>query len=468
MTTPVLPHLPPGERLRRAGMGAWSIIGILILLAISVWLLYKIKIIFPPLVLALLVIYLLNPLISRLVARGMPRPIAAIFVFVAALAAAILIGVAVFPFIARQVDQFREDWPAFRGKVVNYVQDTSHSIENRFGIEIDTSKVSCLLGDAQQVDGENCDAVTREIQQQVSAQTGRITAIGLTVLESLVIFVLSPLLALYLLIDLPHLQRDALHLFPESYRDEAADLGSKIGRAVGGFFRGQLFVALTVGVLSAVGFKIVGLPFWALIGAIAGFFNLIPLVGPFIGGAVGFLVGTVSVGVGLGIKAAIVELIVQQLDNHIISPMVMRRTVQVHPAAVVLALLAGGTIAGFWGVLLAVPTVAVAKLLLGHVWQTRVLGSEPTPYATARPRGSPPSVVPETTTGEGAPASPAHANDLSSPATDSEPASPGADLEDPAAESATADGSPSGPRPEAQEKPSERTNTPSTEASKPH
>jgi predicted PurR-regulated permease PerM len=394
MTTPVTPHLPPGERLRRAGVGAWSVIGILILVAISAWLLSKVRIIFPPLVLALLVIYLLNPLISRLVARGMPRPVAAIFVFVASISVAILIGIAVFPFISRQVTQFGQDWPEFRTKVVNYVQDTSHGIEDRFGIEIDTSKVSCLLGDAQQVDGEDCSAVTREIQQQVSAQTGRITAVGLTVLEGLVIFVLSPLLALYLLIDLPQLQRDALNLFPESHRDEAADLGSKIGRAVGGFFRGQLLVALTVGVLSAIGFKIVGLPFWALIGAIAGFFNLIPLVGPFIGGAVGFLVGTVSAGVGLGIKAAIVELIVQQLDNHIISPQVMRRTVQLHPATVVLALLAGGTIAGFWGVLLGVPVVAVGKILLGHVWTTRVLGAQATPFGTPRARGSPPSVVP--------------------------------------------------------------------------
>jgi predicted PurR-regulated permease PerM len=394
MTTPVTPHLPPGERLRRAGVGAWSVIGILILVAISAWLLSKVRIIFPPLVLALLVIYLLNPLISRLVARGMPRPVAAIFVFVAAICVAILIGIAVFPYISRQVTQFGQDWPEFRTKVVNYVQDTSHSIENRFGIEIDTSKVSCLLGDAQEVDGEDCSAVTREIQQQVSAQTGRITAVGLTVLEGLVIFVLSPLLALYLLIDLPQLQRDALNLFPESHRDEAADLGSKIGRAVGGFFRGQLLVALTVGVLSAIGFKIVGLPFWALIGAIAGFFNLIPLVGPFIGGAVGFLVGTVSAGVGLGIKAAIVELIVQQLDNHIISPQVMRRTVQLHPATVVLALLAGGTLAGFWGVLLGVPAVAVGKLLLGHVWTTRVLDAQPTPFGSPRARGSPPSVVP--------------------------------------------------------------------------
>jgi predicted PurR-regulated permease PerM len=130
-----------------------------------------------------------------------------------------------------------------------------------------------------------------------------------------------------------------------------------------------------------------------VIGAIAGFTNLIPLVGPFIGGGLGFLVGTMSDGFSLGLRAAIVALVVQQIDNHIISPNVMRRTVQLHPVTVMLSLLAGGAVLGFWGVLLAVPTVAVAKLLLSHLWQTRVLGVEPSPYAQA-PGADPPSVVP--------------------------------------------------------------------------
>jgi predicted PurR-regulated permease PerM len=154
-----------------------------------------------------------------------------------------------------------------------------------------------------------------------------------------------------------------------------------------------LVVAFLVGLMSAIGFAIIDLPFWFVIGAIAGFFNLIPLVGPFIGGGIGFIIGTVYGGVGLGIQAAVVEIIVQQIDNHFLSPNVMRRTVQIHPVTVMLSLLAGGALAGFWGVLLAVPAVAVVKLVLGHLWATRVLGSEITPYAgTGR---EPPSVIVE-------------------------------------------------------------------------
>jgi len=393
-TVPTPPRLPPGERLRRAGIAAWAIIGILILAAMLMWALFKIRIIFPPLVLALLIIYLLNPPITRLVNRGVPRPLAAVTIFVTAIAAIVLFGAAVSPFISGQVSEFARDWPAFRSEIVDFVEDTSRSVEERFGFDIDTSPVSCLLGEEGEAGGISCDQVTQEIREQVTGQADRISEIGLGLLGGAVIFILAPLLALYLLIDLPHLQRDMVNLFPEAHRREAADLGSKMGRAVGGFFRGQLLVAITVGVLSAVGFKIVGLPFWFVIGAIAGFFNLIPLVGPFIGGAIGFLIGTVYGGLGLGLRAALVELVVQQLDNHLISPMVMRRAVQLHPATVVLALLIGGNLAGFWGVLLGVPAVAVAKIVLQHVWSTRVLGEAPTPHAPGRTAGEAPSVVP--------------------------------------------------------------------------
>lgn len=394
MVTAGPPRLPAGERLRRAGVAAWSIIGVLILGIAGVWLLLEIRVIFPPLVLALLIIYVLNPIVTRFEQRGVPRPVAAVLTYVLMGALLTLLVMALVPFVSRQAEIFARQWPEFRGQIVATLEDSARWLNER-GIEVDPTQAECLLGAEDELPASvDCDRLVERFRARVAGEVGRITEIGLTVLEGLLVFVLAPLIALYLLIDLPQVQRDLLNLFPESHRAEAADLGAKIARSVGGFFRGQLFVALLVGVLSALGFRLIGLPFWLVIGAIAGFFNLIPLVGPFVGGAIGFFVGIVSQGLGLGIKAALVELVVQQLDNHVISPQVMKRAVQLHPATVVLALLAGGTIAGFWGVLLAVPFVAVIKLLLGHFWETRVLGAEVTPYAVRRGR-EPPSVVPD-------------------------------------------------------------------------
>ncbi len=379
MSTPGLPRLPAGERLRRVGIAAWSLIGVLILAAVSVWVLRKISIIFPPLVLAVLIIYLLNPVVSLLQRRGIPRILGTLLAYIVVLGGFTLVVIATIPVVSNQVEAVSDNWPAYRMEILGFVNDTAGAIEDALGASINTSQISCLLGADETVTPDSptearCDEVTREFREVVLAQAGRLTEIGSSLLHALLVFILGPLIAFYLLVDLPNLQRDMINLVPKRLRAEVSDLGAKTGLAVGGFFRGQLVVALLVGSLSALGFYLIGLPFWFLIGAIAGFFNLIPLIGPYIGGALGFLVGVVSQDVGLGLKAALVELIVQQIDNHIISPNIMKRTVNLHPVTVMLSILAGGTLAGFWGVLLGVPAVAVGKLLLGHLWLTRVLG----------------------------------------------------------------------------------------------
>ncbi|HVF52421.1 MAG TPA: AI-2E family transporter [Actinomycetota bacterium] len=399
MATPFPPRLPVVERVRRAGIVAWSIIGLLILSAVGVWVLFKVRIIFPPLVLALLIIYLLNPLVSRLEQRGVTRSVGAILSYVVVLGGVTLVVAVLIPPIARQIESFSAEWPEFRLELLNVSQDLAVTLEDRAGVRIDTTRIACLL-DVQEdpsVDipsDRRCDEVDEEFRETITEHAGRLTEIGSSVLEAILIFILAPLLALYLLIDLPQLQHDMLNVFPETHREEVADLGSKIGRTVGGFFRGQFLVAIVVGVMSSLGFALIGLPFWLVIGAIAGLTNLIPLVGPFIGGGLGFLIGTVSGGVGLGLRAILVALVVQQVDNHIISPNIMKRTVQLHPATVMLSILAGATLAGFWGVLLGVPFVAVGKLLLGHLWATRILGVEVSPFGHPDVSSTPPSVVP--------------------------------------------------------------------------
>lgn len=391
-STPPLPRLPASERLRRAGIGAWSIIGLLIVLAIAGWALLKIRVIFPPLGLAILIIYLLNPIVNRLEQRRVPRLYGTILAYVVVAGIVTLVVTAVSPFVADQAADFSEDLPEFKQQIVASAEDGANFLEERLNVSIDTTEIHCLLD----VAGEDaptaaqCDEVTRDFRERIAGSAERLTELGSSVVEIVLIFVLAPLLALYLLIDLPQLQRDVLNLVPESHRAEAADVASKVGSTVGGFFRGQLLVALIVGVMSSVGFLIIDLKFWLVIGAIAGFTNLIPLVGPFIGGGLGFLVGTVTESLGTGLKAALVALIVQQIDNHIVSPNVMKRTVQLHPVTVMLSLLAGGALAGFWGVLLGVPAVALVKLLLGHLWVTRVLGESTSPETEPKVGEQPP------------------------------------------------------------------------------
>jgi predicted PurR-regulated permease PerM len=187
--------------------------------------------------------------------------------------------------------------------------------------------------------------------------------------------------AFYLLVDLPHIRRVAESLIPEGARAEVMHVTHRLNRAIGGFFRGQLLVATIVGVMCSLGLLAIGLRFWFLVGMIAGLFNIIPLIGPWVGAVPGIVIALTTRDLGTAVWVGVIMAGVQQLDNHFISPVVMRRTVHLHPAAVMLALLAGGTMAGFLGLLLAVPTVAVLKILGGHLWRTYVLGQPPVPPA---------------------------------------------------------------------------------------
>ena len=107
---------------------------------------------------------------------------------------------------------------------------------------------------------------------------------------------------------------------------------------------------------------------------IAGFLNIIPLVGPWVGGILGVLMALATRDLTTAVYAGLIALVVQQIDNHFISPTVLRATVRIHPAMIILGLIGGATIGGFWGMLLAVPVMAMIKILSGHFWRTRVLG----------------------------------------------------------------------------------------------
>ncbi|HSM01734.1 MAG TPA: AI-2E family transporter [Acidimicrobiia bacterium] len=351
----------PGEResgLRRVGVAAWSLLGTLLLLAASVWLLTRIWIIVPPLVFAIAMIYVLNPIVNRLASHGVARWLGSCLSYLVLVGLLTLAGILAIPRIADQASELAEDFPGIYDDMV-----------------MDIENFAADLG-LDDVDLPDYDQLQEEISENglVRDNLRRITEVTLGVLETILLLTLAPVIAFYVLLDLPTMRRKTMELIPEARRAEIAYVGRELGTAVGGFLRGQLLVALIVGVMTSVGFWLVGLPFWLLIGMIAGFLNIIPFVGPWVGGILGVLVALATSDLQTALWAGLVALIVQQIDNHFVSPTVLRATVRLHPAAIVLGLVVGAAIGGFWGVLLTVPIMAAVKIVAGHYWRTRVLG----------------------------------------------------------------------------------------------
>jgi predicted PurR-regulated permease PerM len=350
------------DSIRRAGAVAWAVVGLAALVAILGFVAWYFRVLFPPLVLAGTIVFLLNPVVTALQRRGLPRAAGAGIAYLGVLGVIALAGIGLFPLAAAQVDELTEDWPDIRARVERWVDERADDSTGTF-FEFTSEDIE-----------EAFDSSGGTFEEQLQ----RVRKIGAEVFHVLLILVLGPVIAFYLLVDVPHLRRVAESLIPDAARDEVMVVARKLNRAIGGFFRGQLFVALIVGVLCSIGLGIIQLKFWFLIGMIAGVFNVVPLIGPWVGGIPGV---TVALTTGSPIKALLVVAImvgVQQVDNHFITPQVMQRAVQLHPAVVMLALVAGGSLFGFLGLLLAVPAAAVLKIIVSHLWRVHVLG-EPVP-----------------------------------------------------------------------------------------
>lgn len=346
------------ERLRRAGTLCWAVLGVLVLIYVLARVVLVFSVVIPPVIFAGAIVFLLNPIVTRLQRRGIPRAAAAGLTYLGVLALIALAAVLIVPLATNQADELRADWPEIQDKTERWLDERAVESEGTFW-EFTREGLS----DALSTDDE-----------PLSERLKRAREIGIRVFEILLIVVLSPILAFYVLVDLPHIRKQTQDLVPEGARAEVMVVARRLNRAIGGYFRGQLAVALIVGVLCSVGLLVIGLRFWFLVGMIAGLFNIIPLIGPWVGGVPGVVIALTTGSTLQAVGVVVVMVVAQQIDNHFITPYVMQRAVHLHPAAVILALLAGGHLAGLFGLLLAVPAAAVARILISHVWRTHVLG----------------------------------------------------------------------------------------------
>lgn len=162
-----------------------------------------------------------------------------------------------------------------------------------------------------------------------------------------------------------------MHAVPERHREGVATVARELGYSVGGYFRGQLVIAATVGVLSWLGFVIIGMPLAAALGTMAGVLNIIPFFGPLL-----VSIPTVLLALTLGwphvVGALVVLVVVNQIDAHVLTPVVFSQTVEIDPATIILAIFLGTVLFGIVGAILAVP----AAVMLRFFYRLRYLESE--------------------------------------------------------------------------------------------
>jgi predicted PurR-regulated permease PerM len=354
----------PG-RVQRAAYRVWLAVGALVLAWIAWRVLARpIAAVLPPLLLTTVIVYLLAPAVASLEERGTPRWLATLLTYLVALLTLSIVVAVLVPMVNEQLRTFADSLP-------DLVTQLGDDLNRRLA----PLNIHVPVGDA--IDGNALSSnIERALEggglSAIAGVIGGLSGFALGLLQVVIVFLLGPVIAFYLLVDLPRLGRWVRSLIPPQHRDEAIEVALKLHLVVGGFIRGQLLVALFVGVATSIGLAVVGLPFWLLLGVTAGLANLVPLLGPLVAGALGVSIALVTDGVGLALLVLLVMVVVQQLDNQVVSPLVMGRNVQVHPLVVLLALAVAGAVYGILGLLMAVPAVAAGNVLATHFWQTRV------------------------------------------------------------------------------------------------
>ncbi|WP_436794879.1 AI-2E family transporter [Actinospongicola halichondriae] len=392
------------DRFAVAGRAAWALLGVGAALAVVLWIGWQFRVVFPPLVLAGAIVFILNPVVTALAKRHVPRAAGTGITYVGFVALLVMVGFLIAPLVQTQGEELADQWPEIRADGEKWLNDLSdRSKEDGWLIEVPNvdelkdqfggtdsaqneefdrvvESASDVLNDADEARlAADLDRVAADARAQFPGETGiaeqlnTVREVGTRVFEIGLIFILAPIIAFYLLVDLPHIGVVARRLIPERAKPQVLHVAHRLNHTIGGYFRGQLAVAIIVGAMVSVGLAILGLPFWLIVGMIAGVFNMIPLIGPWVGAVPGVAIALTTRDAGTALWVIAIMTIAQQIDNHFISPLVMQRTTSLHPAVVMLTLLAGGSLGGFFGLLLAVPLAATVKVLVGHLWAVYVL-----------------------------------------------------------------------------------------------
>jgi predicted PurR-regulated permease PerM len=331
-----------------------------------VWLLAATDTLLAPFVLSLVLAYILDPLVDRFEARGVSRSISVMLILIPAIA---LLGVAfllLIPAAIRELGQVLQDIPVLLQRLAAWIEAGPDRLVD---VDLPFLDVAVLVEQLRSIDSAAIVAFFQERQAALASWiwtgvlgVGRGLGSALTVLGYVA---LTPVLTFYLIRDFDRVTTAVGSLVPEDTRPAFRGFMSECDELISSYLRGQVTVAVSVGVITGVGLAIVSFPYAATLGLVVAVFSVVPYLGLIISLVPAIVIALVSGSVGISLaKVAGVYTVAQLLDATVITPRIVGDSVGIHPVWIVLALTLGGFYFGFAGLLIGVPAAAVTKLLL--------------------------------------------------------------------------------------------------------
>lgn len=329
---------------------------LLTVLAISGWLLYLLAPIMTPFMAAALLAYLGDPLVDRLETKGLSRTLAVTVVFVVMLLVGLGLLLVLLPALEQQIASMIKRIPVY----IDWLQNTGLPwVFARIGMDataIDLASIKqSLSGHWQQAGGIAASII------------GSLSRSGVALLGWIANLVLIPVVTFYLLRDWDKLMQAIREILPRKYESVAVTLAAESDGVLGAFLRGQFLVMIALGSIYSVGLWMTGLEMALLIGMLAGLVSFVPYLGLIVGILVAGIVALVQFHEFIPLLyVAAVFGIGQLLEATVLTPLLVGDRIGLHPVAIIFAVLAGGQLFGFLGILLALPVAAVTMVLLRH------------------------------------------------------------------------------------------------------
>jgi predicted PurR-regulated permease PerM len=383
MNEPTSPPWEPGTRL---------VASVLLLLFLG-WLVYSLRQLATPLILALVLAYLLHPLVSKLVEwTHMPRWLAVIIFYLllitVMIGATTGLGLAVSQQLAGVIDDLSD--------LANQIPSQLEVLQNQvFRIgpwEFDLSQINI---------SPFVEQLSSTVQPLLLGTGSLLASVAGTAASAVGAIFLVMVIGFYMLLDFDKMKDVILDLVPETHLEDVRDLIEETAKIWQAFLRGQLILGVVIGSIVAIVLSAVGVRFALGLGLIAGLLEFVPIFGPVISGIIAGLVALFQSGNYLGLSPLAymililgIFVLIQQIENNILVPRIIGHSLNLNPLIVLVAALAGSILAGVLGILLAAPVFATLRLWLGYIYRKIAgLGTLPEPVLVPPPHRETPRIL---------------------------------------------------------------------------
>lgn len=352
-------HLSEDKRLS-VNLSHLQLLFFVLLGAVFLWWIWRhsetLLSILTPFIFAAVLAYAFNPLVKFLMTLKLSRFLSVLILFVSFILVIVGFSYTFFPMIVSELNGLLAVLPDIGENWYNRFSDWYQSIFRSQNIAPKT--IEGLL--------ENLNISFQSVTDWFSKSAGDIVSKIGSFASSLVHVITVPVLTFYFMKDADKISIFAKNLVLPRSRKWVFPLLGKIDGVLGGFIRGQLLVALIIGLLSAIALLLLGVEYWLVLGILAGLGDLIPYIGPFVG-AIPALFITFASDPWKTLWVLLAFIIIQQIEGSLISPKIVGNSVGLHPVVVIFVLLIGGSLGGLIGLLVSVPLAGVFKVIVESI-----------------------------------------------------------------------------------------------------